>query len=220
MGIQIHQLKKKDFKKAIQFAIKGMHFNLYLDNRAILNLYGRYFWYDELNRATQVIAAYAEDELAGVLLAELEGEEKKYGSWGRTVYIRVFEFLQNLFYKGGVGVYEAANSALFKEYQKNHHPDGQILFLAANPAIRTRGIGSTLLKELEHRARGKEIYLYTDDACTYPFYEHRGFTRAGEKEVLLDFGHKKVPLKCFLYSKRITDNEIDGPENRPDTRLN
>ena len=57
-----------------------MHFEWYLDNPFLLQLYGRYFWYLELSRATQVIAAYAGEELAGVLLAELEGEPKKYRS--------------------------------------------------------------------------------------------------------------------------------------------
>lgn len=48
--------EKKDYKKAIQFAITGMHFNWFMDNRLLLNLYGRNFWYMEVNRATQVIA--------------------------------------------------------------------------------------------------------------------------------------------------------------------
>ncbi len=67
MEIQITNIKKKDYKKAIQFAKTGMHFDLYLDNKFLLYLYGNYFWYDELNRATQVIAAYVGEELAGVL---------------------------------------------------------------------------------------------------------------------------------------------------------
>ena len=63
MEIQITNIKKKDYKKAIQFAKTGMHFDLYLDNKFLLYLYGNYFWYDELNRATQVIAAYVGEEL-------------------------------------------------------------------------------------------------------------------------------------------------------------
>ena len=51
--------------------------------------------------------------------------------------------------------------------------------------------------------KNKKIYLYTDDACTYQFYEHRGFDRAGEKDIILHIGKKRVNLKCFLYSKII-----------------
>lgn len=87
------------------------------------------------------------------------------------------------------------------EYLEKNQPDGQVVFLAADPDSKEKGIGTKLLEELERRERGKDIYLYTDDACTYEFYEHRGFVRSSEREVVLDFGNKKVPLKCFLYSK-------------------
>ena len=106
MEIQITNIKKKDYKKAIQFAKTGMHFDLYLDNKFLLYLYGNYFWYDELNRATQVIAAYVGEKLAGVLLADIKGEKKSYRSFGKTMYIQIFNLLQKLFYKGGAGVYD------------------------------------------------------------------------------------------------------------------
>lgn len=77
MDLEFGQLKKADYKKAIQFAIEGMHFNWYLDNKLLQNLYGRYFLYLEMSRATQAIAAYKGDELAGVLLCEMKGEAKK-----------------------------------------------------------------------------------------------------------------------------------------------
>lgn len=32
MNIEIKSLRKKDYKKAIQFAVKGMHFDWYLDS--------------------------------------------------------------------------------------------------------------------------------------------------------------------------------------------
>ena len=33
MRIEIRDLRKKDYKKAIQFAITGMHFDWYLNNK-------------------------------------------------------------------------------------------------------------------------------------------------------------------------------------------
>ena len=47
------------------------------------------------------------------------------------------------------------------------------------------------------------LYLYTDDACTYQFYEHRGFERVEEKEIVLEMPKGKVPLRCFVYSKKM-----------------
>lgn len=201
MQVNIKELNKHDYNKAIQFAIKGMHFDWYLDSKILLKLYGRYFWYLEMCRATQVIAAYAGNEFVGVLLAEVKGEKKRYRSFWKSLYVKIFDFLQNTFYKNGVGVYDETNKEMFLEYSANNSPDGEIIFLAADPVAKAKGIGSLLLKELEHREYGKKLYLYTDNACTYQFYEHRGFLRACEKEIVLDIGNKTVPLTCFLYSK-------------------
>lgn len=201
MQAQLRELQKKDYSQAMQYAIEGMHFNWYMENRLLLKLYARYFWYLELTRATHVLATYCGDALAGVLLAEIKGGQPCCRSWGMRLYVRVFDVLQRLFAPGGAGVYEAANRALFEAYRRTHTPDGEVLFLAAAPAARGTGVGSLLLAELARRAPGKEVYLYTDDACTYQFYEKRGFHREGERCITVEFGGRKTPLRCFLYSR-------------------
>ncbi len=203
MNLKIRKLRKQDYKQAIKFAIKGMHFGWYLDNKFLLNLYGTYFWYNELNHATQVIAAYCGDKLSGVLLAQINGENRNYKSLGKTVFTRLFNFLQNLFYSGGVDVYDEANRSMLAAYKRKNKPDGQLIFLAANPDTKIQGIGTLLLKELERREKGKLVYLYTDNGCTYQFYEHRGFERNEEKDIIMLINKKKVPLKCMLYSRRL-----------------
>ena len=203
MKIEIKDIRKKDHKKAIQFAIKGMHFDWYLDNKFLLNAYGRYFWYLEINRATQILAAYADGEFVGVLLAEVKSEEKKYQSFLQKIYIKIVDVMQRTFFKGGADLYEDTTKELLAHYLKSNMPDGEILFLAADPDCRIKGIGTALLNALEEKEKGKTLYLYTDDACTYQFYEHRGFERAEEKEIILKMPKGRVPLKCFVYSKAI-----------------
>lgn len=80
--MKIKELKKKDFKKVIQYAIAGMHFEKYLKNKYILNAYGRYFWYLEYTNATQIIAAYEDNELLGVLIADIKGEKSHINPLG------------------------------------------------------------------------------------------------------------------------------------------
>lgn len=203
MKIEIKKLRKKDHKKAIKAAIQGMHFNWYFDNDFLLNLYGYYFWYSELTRATQIIAAYVGNEFAGVLLAEIKGETKQYHSFWKSLYIKIFDFVQCTFYKSSAGIYHTTNKEMYSQYAEKNSPDGEIIFLAANPEIKLKGVGSKLLYELERKEKGKKIYLYTDNGCTYQFYEHRGFELFCEKDVVMDFQSRKKPLKCFLYSKII-----------------
>jgi len=201
MELLLAELKKKDEKNAIQFAIKGMHFAWYMNSKTALKLYGRYFWYLETLRATQIIAAYAGDKFVGVLLAEIKGEKTQIHSFGRKAYVAFFEFIQKTFLKGSAGIYDEVNRQMFQSYTKENAPDGEIIFLAADPDCGIKGVGSKLLAELEKREPGKKVYLYTDNACTYQFYEHRGFERVGESKITLELGAKSVPLTCLLYSK-------------------
>lgn len=203
MEIEIKDIRKADYKKAIQFAITGMHFDWYLDNQFLLNAYGRYFWYLAINRATQIFAAYVDGEFAGVILAEIKGEEKKQESFHQKIYIKFVNMIQKIFFRGGAGLYENTTKEQLAHYLKFNVPDGEIIFLAADPDCKVKGIGTALLNALKQKEKGKLLYLYTDDACTYQFYEHRGFERVEEKEIVLEMPKGKVPLKCFVYSKRI-----------------
>ena len=124
MRVEIKNIKKQDYKNAISFAISGMNFNRYVSNRFLLSLYGRYFWYLELCNATQVIAAYIDDELVGILLADITGETKKHRSFWKMLYVKVFDFLQHFFFKDGVSVDDEAKKQMMKEYKSYHLTDG------------------------------------------------------------------------------------------------
>lgn len=171
MSLEIRNLDKSDYKKAIRFAIKGMHFDWYLNSSFLLEAYGRYFWYLEMNRATEILAAYSDGIFAGVLLAEIYGEEKKHQSWYEKLYVRFVDIIQRTFFKHGAGLYEETVKDQLSHYLANNKPNGEIIFLAADPDAKIKGIGSALLGELEKKLPGKILYLHTDDACTYQFYE-------------------------------------------------
>lgn len=203
MEVCIKPLARKDLGRAIDFAIEGMHFDRYVESRLGVRLYGRYFLYLELERASQVLAAYMGDRLVGILLADMHGEPKRHVSFWRGLYVKLFKSIMAAVAKGGPDIYDAANKAMFACYSKSAKPDGELCFLAADPAIHGKGIGTKLLDELGRREAGKLIYLFTDSDCTYQFYEHKGFERSQEKEILMELGGKAVPLTCLLYSKRL-----------------
>lgn len=211
MELKIKPLRKKDFGKAISFAVTGMNFDCYIDGKILLRLYGRYFLYMELANASQVIAAYHGERLVGLLLASMNDEPKPYRTPFRNVYVRFIDFVQRVFFENGIDAYEKANEQMFKEFSAKCKTDGEINFLAADPNTKIKGIGTLLLKELERREKGKRIYLYTDSNCTYQFYEHRGFERVGEREITLSITSKKgVPLSCYLYSKVCGSDKGEG----------
>ena len=185
----------------IDFAIKGMHFDWYIENQLIRRLYGRYFLYLEMLKATHIIAAYDGEELAGVLMCEMKGRKPIHSSLWQTCYVKFVDFIQQTFVKEGVGPYDAVNKKMLAEYKKKQSPDGEIVFLAANPDSKVKGVGTFLLNELEKREAGKTIYLYTDTGCTYQFYERRGFERVGDEPITIQLGKNNIDIRCLLYSK-------------------
>ncbi len=95
--------------------------------------------------------------------------------------------------------------ALFKA---SNQPDGELNFLAVDPAINGKGIGSRLLDELARREKGKLIYLFTNTGCSYEFYDKRGFERPYTRQIDILMRGKKIPHECYLYCKRL--EEIDN----------
>lgn len=201
--IKIQELRKQDYKKARQFAIQGMHLYWYVSNKIILNLYARYFLDMELSRATKAYGAYVEDQFVGILLADMKDEPKKYHSIWRKAYVGFLDWLQHLVAGDGVEAYDKANREMLHAFCEKSTPDGEIVFLAADPNSKIKGIGTALLSALEKDEQGKLVYLYTDNACTYQFYEHRGFAREGEQQVMLKLEKKEMSLTCFLYAKKL-----------------
>ena len=199
--ITIKPLRRRDWRKAVQFSIKGMHFDWYLNSRLLLALYGWYFWFLEQGRATHVFAAYAHERFVGVLLAEVYGAPKRRQSPLARWYVRAFDTLAGIFFKGGPDVYERTSAELARCYRQAARPDGEILFLAADPEARIPGVGTALLHALEATEAGKTFFLHTDNACTWQFYEHRGFVRAEEKHIVIKMPKGSIPLECYLYSK-------------------
>lgn len=202
MELALRPLRKQDYGKAMRFAIEGMHFNRYMKSQLLLTTYGWFFWYSELQRSSQVIAAYQDDELVGVLLADMKGEPKTNHPFWSRLFVRVFDCIQKTFYKKSYDPYDLVSAEMFEDFSRKYTPDGEVVFLAADLTAGIKGIGTMLLEELERREYGKRIFLYTDHNCNYQFYEHRGFRRMEEKDTTVEVDSAgKVPLCCYLYSK-------------------
>ncbi|WP_145964157.1 hypothetical protein [Extibacter muris] len=114
----------------------------------------------------------------------------------------MIDVVQNLFFGCGVMPYNEANKAIYAKYTKQYTPDGEIRFLAANPDSKVNSVGTFLLNELAKREQGKEIYLYTDTNCIYQFYEHRGFERVGDQDIMLEL-QNGIDLKWLMYRKTL-----------------
>ena len=109
----------------------------------------------------------------------------------------------SLLFGNGASPYGEANEEMLAAFQKTHRTDGEMTFFAVDPERLGQGIGTVLLEALESELSGKTLFLYTDTGCTWQFYEHRGYERAQQRQIVLDLHEKRVPLTCFLYGKTI-----------------
>ncbi|MDR0983601.1 MAG: GNAT family N-acetyltransferase [Ruminococcus sp.] len=201
--MDIRKILYKDYGKIQKFAMQGMNFNMYTENKLELYFYTKYFWYLELNRATQILAAYDGNKLLGVLLADMKNQPKAAYSPFRNLYVKFMEWVMAVGYKGSSDEYEKANSEMLAEFKRTHSPEGELNFFAVDPEMKGKGIGTKLLSELERREKGKLIYLFTNTGNSFYFYERKGFKRSGSRSIEILMHGRKIPHDCYLYSKVI-----------------
>lgn len=203
MNIIIRQIRRKDYKLATRFALEGMHFDWYFKTKLGMRMYAKYFWYLEINKATNIYGAYIDDKFVGCLIAKMNNKKRIHRHLLEMAYVKTIDFLASIFLKGGPDLYEKTNAEMLDSYSKRTIPDGEIVFLSVDPIMKNKGIGSALLKALIKDEKGKIVYLDTDDACDYLFYEYKGFVREEQRFIKLSLAKGDIPLNCYLYAKRL-----------------
>lgn len=79
----------------------------------------------------------------------------------------------------------------------------EVTLFAVHSTARGRGVGSTLYRDLmtHLRERGRtEVFLYTDELCTYQFYERVGLVRAAERNLELTVPGLPGTMSVYLYA--------------------
>ena len=76
----------------------------------------------------------------------------------KAIYVKIFDWLQHLVAGKGVEEYDEANKDMYKSFCQKNKPDGEIIFLAADPDCKIKGVGTALLSAFEKDESGKLIY--------------------------------------------------------------
>lgn len=119
--MKLRSLKRCDHSRAVDFAVRGMHFDWYMNSRFLKQLYGRYFLCLSLCRASQVIAAYEGERLAGVLIADFNDKKRLWSTPLKRGFVHLFCLLQGI-YASGTDVYDNVNREMYTEFLKGHSP--------------------------------------------------------------------------------------------------
>ena len=79
----------------------------------------------------------------------------------------------------------------------------EVMLFAVHSVARGRGVGSRLYRDLMSHLRehGRaELFLYTDELCTYRFYERAGLVRAAERSLDLKVPGLPGTVGVYLYA--------------------
>lgn len=114
---------------------------------------------------------------------------------GREIF-KIFDCVQ--------GIDEELISHCKKEYQ------GELAFFAISEKCRGKGLGRKLFQtvvDYMHTQNIPEFYLFTDTSCNYPFYEHLGMKRCGEKKQVIHTHSEDGNMTFFIYEYQIGKEE-------------
>ena len=184
----------------LRFAVEGMHFDHYIKSARLQTAYAGHFWLSAKMAATEQIALYAGDTLAGVLLAHMDGQEAAGITLAERVFVRAADTLLHVFSRHLEGAYQRANDRLLSRFLQRREAAGEITFLVVNPDLKRQGVGRRLIEELALRHEGKRVYVFSDAGCDCGFYDHMGFVKEESEVVSLVCATGRMMLPCFLYS--------------------
>lgn len=192
----------EDLATAERYATVGMHLDTYTRNGLESWLYGRYCMCEAIARSTHFYGAYEGKRLVGFLLADMHGQRKPYRHSRFALFYHFVGALFVIFDRGGADdAYDRVNEQMLATIDPA--PDAELVYFASDPDLVGKGIGSKLLAAFERDFAGKRVFLYTDDGCTYQFYDHRGFTRAATKTVEADAPGGHFSMDCMIYTKQL-----------------
>lgn len=186
------------------------------DSDEHLNALAEFDLNHHLNTSTFGLTAELNDKPVGFILAGAGGEEAKFRMLQTNPKQLLDKATFDTFHQPDIRA-----AYLMREHQANTqmladtgiHYDAEIKLFIVSDQARGTGIGSQLYqKTLDHfKDKGvKTFFLYTDDDCSYQFYEHRQLRQAQYQPYYPADKREASHLNFYLY-----DNLDDTINIRP-----
>lgn len=200
-------MRYKDMKQAVK--LLGNEWNLGKKESGATNDICAWIYLMEVLEETEQFVYYREN---GKLLG-FAGYSKN-SSKRHLFRKKIYTFIKNRLYKSK----SIKNLDALHEYENNYDYmpenlkdkfDGEISMLIIDQSLRGKGIGKKLLSdifELAKKDNVKNLYIYTDDSCSYYIYEKLGCKRIYETIVKNKENGKLGSIStehAYVYSKEL-----------------
>lgn len=148
-----------------------------------------------LSKTTYAKVCEIDGDVEGILLGRIDGEKQLFRIERRSC---------KSFSQEGLAMMdlERETNRTMKERCKGLVYDCELVYFITSKKSRGHGIGSLLLDGFIEYAKAKgckRMSLFTDDFCSFGYYERKGFARDATENIFIDNGYHDY----FLYSKQL-----------------
>lgn len=204
--IRYRPVEKKDYAEIGEIINQSFHLFHYVSDRKTLEAFKLQYIYSCLSEATYTCVAEQNGKVLGVVMGQAQAD---YNSFTHLPFLlKALDYsIKMRFYgrkhKDETKGYQALHQ-IYSDFSKKHQGefDGVLTLFAVNEACRGHNIGGRLLSGLFDYFKSqntKRIYLYTDDTCSYGFYEHKGFQQLEKQALSLIRDGAPFEMDVFLY---------------------
>lgn len=211
MKITFRKIRKSDYDD-LEVIIKQAFFKDYPISNRIKKLVARIMLQVCIVSSDYSLVAVDERYPVGLILGSNKIAKHKGGNYQNYVSalsailkVLLVSGKERKFIKEAIRVGDTYNSFMKKH---KHEYNSSVELFALHEDYRGLGIG----KQLMHSYLGhlnkydiKGLYLFTDDRCTYQFYERNGFKRSEEKLITSDFKDLNIYLYEFEDISKLKD---------------
>ncbi|MFW5893443.1 MAG: GNAT family N-acetyltransferase, partial [Bacillota bacterium] len=155
--------------------------------------------------------AVFDGKLAGVLFARPKGLRRHFLQW-RYAWAFTRHYLKLLTHSKGARRSLQNLRRMLRAYSsltkgRRRQLRNEVTLFMVHPDLRGQGIGVTLMHRFETFLinKGERSYhLFTDDTCSYGFYDHHGFKREASTTMNEALKDGESELNVMLYTKEIS----------------
>lgn len=205
MGDLIYRkLEKSDYYEVQNLISNAFGLHKYVSDEKVFEKVKKMYLYSCLVEQKFNTVAIYKGQIIGVIMGASKNDKFKISNilnlFILFYYIVSIWFLTKNKSKGYNEVYKAYDEIISD--MKNDF-DGVLTLFAVKKEAQGLGIGKELLSKLNSyykKNNTNKIYLYTDDTCSYGFYDYMGFSRLREKRINVIRNNKKEELNIYLYA--------------------
>ncbi|KMN44381.1 GNAT family N-acetyltransferase [Bacillus paramycoides] len=202
--VKYRSLVKEDYEPIKHLIGEAFGFNQFITDKKFLNSLLNFYLQSCILGSSFSKVAEKDNKIIGVILGDSEKDKnrlKKFHNTFSFAYNTLKLFMTSKenreFLKAFIKV-QKTYKELIKG--KEDHFQGCIQLFIVSEESRGLGVGKTLMNALFQYMTKEDVtslYLYTDNACNYGFYDKQNFKRVQEKAI--HFGPKKDQFNIFLY---------------------